>query len=344
VPHAEWVDMHTVGVSAPKLTVPRKLRRGDTIRVVAPACSRRFVAEHDHSDLIDARFAALGLRLTFAGHVDERDDFDSSPVASRISDLHTAFADPRVAGILTVIGGFNSNELLPHLDWDLIAAHPKIFCGYSDITALQNAILARTGLVTYSGPHWSSFGMRDHFEQTQQWFTAALFGAGPIELRPAQAWTDDLWFADQDHRTIHPGQGWWPLRPGRATGRIVGGNLGTLNLLQGTPYMPSLDGSLLMIEDDATSDADTFARNLTSLLQLPGATGVAGLVIGRFQEASGVTRALLEQIIARQDRLARLPVLGNADFGHTNPLATFPIGGRAALTVGATSSLRLSDS
>lgn len=302
------------------------------------------MAEHDHSDVIEARFAALGLRLTFGEHVDERDDFESSPVASRVSDLHAAFADPQVAGILTVIGGFNSNELLPHLDWELIAANPKIFCGYSDITAVQNAILARAGLVTYSGPHWSSFGMRDHFEQTQRWFAQALFDEGPIDLRPAQAWTDDLWFLDQDNRTAHPGPGWWPLRPGTAAGRIIGGNLGTLNLLQGTGYMPSLGGALLMVEDDAASDADTFARNLTSLLQLPDAFGVQGLVIGRFQHASGVTRFLLEQIIARQDRLAGLPVLGNVDFGHTNPLATFPIGGRAALTVGATSSLRIADS
>ena len=99
-----------------------------------------------------------------------------------------------------------------------------------------------------------------------------------------------------------------------------------------------------MVEDDYRSDADEVARNLTSLLQLPGASGVRGLVIGRFQEASGVTRSLLEQIIARQGRLAGLPILGNVNFGHTNPLATFPIGGRAALTAGVTSSLRISDS
>jgi muramoyltetrapeptide carboxypeptidase LdcA involved in peptidoglycan recycling len=258
--------------------------------------------------------------------------------------LHAAFADPEVAGILTVIGGFNSNELLPYLDWSLIAANPKIFCGYSDITAVQNAILARAGLVTYSGPHWSSFGMRDHFEQTQRWFVQALFEEGAIELRPAQAWTDDLWFLDQDSRNVHPNQGWWPLRPGQATGRIIGGNLSTLNLLPGTGYMPSLGGALLMVEDDAISDADTFARNLTSLLQLSDAIGVQGLVIGRFQQASRVTRSLLEQIIGRQDRLAGLPVLANVDFGHTNPLATFPIGGWAALSVGATSTLRITDS
>lgn len=328
----------------PGPTVPRKLRRGDTIRVVAPARSRQIVVEHDHSGVIESRLASLGLRLTFAEHVDERDDFDSSSVASRVSDLHAAFADPEVAGILTVIGGSNSNEMLPHLDWDLIAANPKIFCGYSDVTALQNAILARTGMVTYSGPHWSSFGMREYFEQTEQWFVQALFGEEAIELHPAEIWTDDLWFVDQDNRIVHPNHGWWPLKPGQATGRIIGGNLCTLNLLQGTEYMPSLDGALLMVEDDELSDAKEFARNLSSLLQLPDAGGVQGLVIGRFQKASGATRALLEQIIARQDRLSGVPVLANVDFGHTSPIATFPIGGRAALTVGSTNSLCFSDS
>jgi muramoyltetrapeptide carboxypeptidase len=330
-------------VTAPTPLVPRKLRRGDTIRVVTPARSRALINEHDHSAIIDARFAAMGLRLTFGDHVDERDDFDSSPVTSRVADLHAAFADPDVAGILTVIGGFNSNQLLPHLDWDLIAANPKIFCGYSDITALQNAILARTGMVTYSGPHWSSFGMRDHFEQTQSWFTQALFGSGSFDLRPAPAWTDDLWFLGQDNRPERPGDGWWPLAPGEASGRIVGGNLCTLNLLQGTEYMPSLDGALLMIEDDALVDADTFARDLTSLLQQPGAPGIQGVAIGRFQQASRVSRHLLEQIITRSDRLAGLPVLGNVDFGHTSPLVTFPVGGQASLTVGAASSLRIAD-
>lgn len=207
----------------PGLKIPRKLRPGDTIRVVAPALSRKFVTEHDHSTLIEARFAAMGLRLTFGDHVDERDDFNSSSVASRVADLHAAFADPGVAGILTVIGGENSNELLPYLDWDLIAANPKVFCGYSDITAVQNAILARTGLVTYSGPHWSSYGMRDHFGQTQQWFEQALLDEGTIDLRPSESWTDDLWFLDQDKRTSRLNDGWWPLRPGQATGRIVGG-------------------------------------------------------------------------------------------------------------------------
>ncbi|MFC6079845.1 S66 peptidase family protein [Sphaerisporangium aureirubrum] len=321
---------------------PPKLRSGDIVRVVAPAGSRAMIMEHDHSAIIDRRFAELGLTLTYGRHVDERDAFDSSSVASRVADLHDAFADPSVSAILTVIGGYNCNELLPHLDWDLIRANPKILCGYSDITALQNAVLARTGLVTYSGPHWSTFGMRDHFDQILHWFTAVLTGTDPVELTPAETWTDDLWFLDQDKRDPIPGEGWWPIRPGAAEGRIVGGNLCTLNLLQGTPYMPSLDGALLILEDDFESHPATFARDLTSLLQLPDAAGVRGLAIGRFQRASGMTRALLTQIAENQPTLAGLPVLANVDVGHTSPQATFPIGGEAALTVdGARSSLVL---
>src|SRR5215210_4515097 len=96
-------------------TYPRKLRRGDTVRVVAPSRSRALVLEHDHSRLIENRFADLGLQLTFGQHVDERDGFDSTSIESWVADLHAAFADPEVHGILTVIGGFNSNELLPQL-------------------------------------------------------------------------------------------------------------------------------------------------------------------------------------------------------------------------------------
>jgi muramoyltetrapeptide carboxypeptidase len=93
--------------------------------------------------------------------------------------------------------------------------------------ALQNAIPARTGLVTYSGPYWSTFGMRDHFEQTPGWFTSVMFGVAPITVTPASSWSDDPWFLDQDERHPIPSDGWWPVRPGSAEGRIVGGNLCT---------------------------------------------------------------------------------------------------------------------
>jgi muramoyltetrapeptide carboxypeptidase LdcA involved in peptidoglycan recycling len=185
--------------------------------------------------------------------------------------------------------------------------------------------------------------MRYHFEQTQSWFVDTLFTTGPVELRPAATWTDDLWFLDQDHREEIPGEGWWSLQEGNAEGTVIGGNLCTLNLLQGTGFMPPLEGSLLALEDDATSDPVTFARNLTSLLQLPDAGGICGLVIGRFQRGSHMSQNLLQQIVANQPRLAGLPVLANVDFGHTFPLATLPVGGRAAVNVGGASTLTITE-
>jgi muramoyltetrapeptide carboxypeptidase len=160
-------------------------------------------------------------------------------------------------------------------------------------------------------------------------------------LTSAETWTDDPWFADQDARQVERNEGWWPLQPGHAAGRVVGGNLGTLGLLRGTPYLPSLDGALLFLEEDYVSTPVDFARQLTSLLQQPGADRVRGVVIGRFQRATGMTRGLLAQIIERQPVLARVPVLANADFGHTSPMITFPVGGEAELRVGAESALTI---
>ncbi len=185
--------------------------------------------------------------------------------------------------------------------------------------------------------------MRDHFEQTLAWFTQALFDSHTIEVRPADAWTDDAWFLDQDDRNPIPNEGWWPLRPGRAEGRIVGGNLCTLNLLQGTPYLPSLHGTLVFVEDDELTNPVAFARDLTSLLQVPDATRITGLVIGRFQQASSMTRSVLEEIIARQPTLTGVPVLANVDFGHTDPRLTIPIGGSASLSIGDGTRLRITD-
>nr|NLI50356.1 LD-carboxypeptidase [Propionibacterium sp.] len=321
---------------------PAKLRSGSHVRVIAPARSRAIVsAGNDNAAIAERRLAELGLTVSYADNVDETDRYHSSSIASRVADLHAAFVDPSVAGILTVIGGYNSNELLPHLDFDLIGANPKILCGYSDITALQNAILARTGLVTYSGPHWSTFGMRHLGDTTSSWFQQVLMTHEPVDLKPSPWFTDDAWYADQDHRTQLPSDGWWPLQPGAAEAQIVGGNLGTLNLLQGTPWMPSIRDAVLFLEDDELTNPVEFRRDLHSLLQLPDADTVRGLVIGRFQIASGMARDDLEAIVATVPPLAGKPIVANVDFGHTNPLITFPIGGHVELHLGSDTRITL---
>lgn len=283
-------------------------------------------------EIADSRFAELGLGLTFGQHVEESDEFLSSSIASRLDDLHTAFADPNVKAILSVIGGYNANQLLPYIDWDLIAANPKVFCGYSDITALNCAIHAKTGLVTYSGPHYSTFGMREHFDQTLDWFRAALFAEESLTVAPAATWTDEAWFLDQDKRNIQPNEGHWMMADGHAEGPLIGGNLCTLNLLQGTDLMPDLRGALVFIEDDSESMPVTFDRDLTSLTQQPGFGEISGLLIGRFQTEVEMSRRALATILASKRELDGVPIVANMDFGHTDPILTLPVGGKASLS------------
>src|SRR5690606_16525538 len=133
-------------------------------------------------------------------------------------------------------------------------------------------------------------------------------------------------------RTFIPNPGHTVVRPGRAEGRIVGGNLCTFNLLQGTEFMPSLKGTILFLEDDQANGPMTdveFDRNLQSIIHLPDFSGVRALVIGRFQKASEMSVEKITKIIATKRELNAIPVICGGDFGHTDPCITFPIGGLA---------------
>ncbi len=152
--------------------IPSKLKAGDDVRVVSPAVSLGVIAG-DQSRIAEGRWRGLGLEISYSPNARLLDGFDSSPVEARVSDLHGGFADSEVKGMLTTLGGYNSNQLLAHLDYDLIGDNPKVLCGFSDITALATAIHARTGLITYSGPHFSTFGMKRGIQYTRDYFERA---------------------------------------------------------------------------------------------------------------------------------------------------------------------------
>ncbi|MEC0182937.1 LD-carboxypeptidase [Paenibacillus peoriae] len=307
-----------------------KLKTGDEIRILSPSRSLSIISEKDRL-IARQKLEQLGFVVSFSQHVLENDDFASSSIASRVADLHEAFVDPKVKGILTSIGGYNANQLLAHLDYELIGAHPKRLCGYSDITALSHAIYAKTGLITYAGPHFSTFAMLQGNEYTTAYFQRLMLEEGSIQIQASPEWSDDTWYLDQDKRIFHRNAGPYAIHEGEAQGTIVGGNLCTLNLLQGTPYMPSLEGSILFVEDNYESSPATFDRDLQSLLHQPGFDQVRGIVIGRFQQASHMTKELLRQIISSKEELASIPVIADADFGHTTPQFTYPIGGEASI-------------
>jgi len=312
-------------------TTPQKLQEGDELRVISPATSLAVISPETRQ-VAQANLEKMGFKVTFGDHAEECDMFKSSSIESRVEDVHNAFLDPNVKGILTTLGGHNCNQILRYLDYDMIAANPKILCGYSDITAIAIAIHTRTGLVTYSGPHFSTFGMRKGLEYTIDSFKKCLLGVNPYEISHSEEWSDDPWYLNQEDRTFEKNKGYTVINEGHCEGRILGGNLCTLNLLQGTEYMPSLVNSILMVEDDFESHPLTFDRDLQSLLHQPGFNQVKGMVIGRFQRASNMSNDQLLQIIRTKRELLDMPLIINADFGHTTPQFTFPIGGKGKLT------------
>jgi muramoyltetrapeptide carboxypeptidase len=312
---------------------PLKLISGDTVQIIAPSGSLGIISQ-ENREIANRRFKEMGLKLTPGKHVEEMDEFNSSSIESRIEDLHDAFHDPEVKAVFSVIGGFNCNQLLKYIDWDLIKKNPKVFCGYSDITALNNAIFAKTGLVNYSGPAYATFGEKSGFDYTLDYFKKCLLSEEPFEIVPSEKWSDDKWYLNQDSRNFFKNEGQLVINEGEAEGIIIGANLCTLNLLQGTEYLPYLKDSVLFLEDDYESNAFTFDRNLQSLIHLPEFRGVRGIVFGRFQKASEITNEKLIKIIKTKKELNGIPIIANADFGHTQPMITFPIGGDVKIIAG----------
>lgn len=311
---------------------PARLKAGDEIRVIAPSRSLAIV-KGEQRRLAEERLVELGFRVTYGKTALVHDDFFSNSIQDRIEDLHDAFRDPSVKGIFTSIGGYNANQLLRYIDYDLIKGNPKVLMGYSDITAISLAIYQKTGLITYSGPHFSTFGMKAGLDYTMEYFKKAVLQDEAFDLEQSETWSDDSWHLEQDDRTFHPNSGYMVIQEGEAAGTILGGNLCTINLLQGTEYMPSLRDRILFIEDDEESHPFSFDRDLQSLLQLPDAIGIKGVVIGRFQNNSGMTPYALQQIIATKKELNGIPVIANANFGHVHPFATIPIGENVKMTV-----------
>lgn len=291
--------------------IAEKLKYGDEIRVIAPSSSlaRVWKAVYDRAL---SYLESQGFKVTFSKNSREKNEFLSSCIQSRVDDINEAFLDKNVKMIITCIGGFNVNQILKHLDYSIIQANPKILCGYSDITALLHAVYAKTGLVTYHGPHFSTFGFNEEAEYTQKAFFDCLMRDDSFFIEPSQTASN-----------------YCLIQEGTCEGEIIGGNLCTLNLLQGTPYMPDLRDKVLFIEDDNITGqffVYEFDRNLQSLLQVYGAETIRGIVFGRFDESCKLNEEVVKKII--KDKVdSNIPVIFGADFGHVSPMITFPIGG-----------------
>lgn len=305
----------------------KKLKKGDHIRVVSPSSSIQSIGGFDANVRAKEKLEELSFNVSFSSNYFEHDLFDSASIASRVEDLHEAFLDPSVDAILATIGGFNCNKLLPYLNYDLIAQNPKIICGYSDTTALLNAIYAKTGIQTYMGPSYSSFKMKEGQEyQSQSWLKAVT--QDDYDLVPSKEWSSDPWYDPTQPRHFMPTE-WKVYNAGKASGTIIGGNLSTFSLLRGTPYAPQAENYILFLEEAEEDDYIEFARHLAALLQsYPNPQAV---IIGRFPKECEMTEEILLAILDKHPLLKTIPVLYDVDFAHTQPLFTITIGAQATL-------------
>lgn len=300
----------------------KKLEKGSHIRVLSPSSSIERLGGFEANLAAKKKLEELGFRVSFSEHYLENDPLFSASIESRVADLHAAFCDPDVDAILATIGGFNSNELLPYLDYDLIAKHPKIICGYSDSTAFLNAIFAKTHLMTYMGPSYSSFKMDEGQEyQSKMWLQAMTQTS--YDLTPSDEWSSDAWYDPTQPRHFYPTE-WKVYTHGKAQGTLIGGNLCTFNLLRGTDYAPQVLDYVLVVEQAEEDLFYDFTRNLAALLQ--SYPHPKALLIGRFPKETEMTESLLRLILDKHPILQTIPVVYDMDFAHTQPLLTMTIG------------------
>lgn len=326
-----------------KTLIARKLQPGDEVRVIAPSLSLSIFPRSLFRSA-EKMFTDAGLRVTYSKNAFAKDVMDSASVQKRVKDIENTFRDPNVKAIIAGVGGYNVNQLLSEIDYSVIKKNPKLFGGMSDITALCAAMQQKTGLVTYLAPNFYSFGMQKGNELGLLSLLEAWTQTESQPLSHSNRWSDERWIKNREPKKFYMTNQPYVVQKGTATGRVVGGNLCTLNLLHGTEWMPELRDSVLFIEDDDLVGSDfqgEFARNLLSLFQQPGADLVRGVVFGRFQLKSKMNKKKLLEVVNTIPQLKKIPIIADWSFGHTIPTTTIPLGGTVRISASAKPAIQL---
>ena len=323
------------------MILPPALRPGDAVGIVAPSAPTGARVPRRLARGV-AELERHGFRVRLGEHVtSERPSLDD-----KLADLHTLFGDDEVRAIVCTIGGYDSHQLVERLDFDLIAANPKIFSGYSDITALQTAIWTRTSVATFMGPmlltDWAEFGGIPPYTWTE-WEATVMRAAPRGEIGAAREWTAEMtrWDeADDRPRVMEANPGPRALRGGVAEGPLVPANLSTLLLFAGTEWWPDLAGAILCFEAAEEEQSWWIERSLHQLRHLGVWERAAGLAFGRCHPDSQIEAGALDGMLLAATRGSGFPIVVDLDFGHTEPHCTLPWGVRARLD-GDTASLAL---
>jgi muramoyltetrapeptide carboxypeptidase LdcA involved in peptidoglycan recycling len=320
-----------------KAILPPRLQPGDTIGVVSPSWNGLGLFPH-RLERARRYIESLGYELKLAEHALGDRGYVSGTSEERAADIHAMFADPAVKAIVAAIGGDHSCQLLPLLDFDLIARNPKIFIGFSDISVLNVAIHQRTGLVTFNGPAiLTDFAENPHMpEYVERYFLRALATGEPIgAIEPAAEWTEEFldWSTQADSerpRAMQPSPGWTWLRGGVAEGRLLGGCLESLQHLRGSTFWPDWDGAIFFFETaEGAPSPETVDGILMDYENMGVFERIAALIAGRPYGYTPEQRQQLHQVLLERTARWNFPVVAGMDFGHTSPQFTLPLGVRA---------------
>ena len=308
---------------AGELIRPAALLPGDTVGVITPST---YVSDPDRLALVRRTLEHFGLRMKLGKNTGKRIGDYKASVDERLDDLHAMFRDSEVRGVFCLRGGYGAMHLLDRVDYDLIRRNPKVFLGYSDITALHLAIHRRANLVTFHGP----VVLSRFTDYTQAHFRRALF-----DRKPLGALTNP-----PETNALRPAHSLRTIRSGTATGRLTGGNLTLITATLGTPYEIETDGKLLFLED-VDEEPYSIDRMLTQLRLAGKFERVAGVIFGecdncrpRDFKPSTVTPYSLGETLDNILGGLRVPVLYGLTIGHTDDQLTLPLGCLATLDAG----------
>lgn len=291
---------------------PKRLCLGDTIGIIAPASPGNM----DVAMLGMQWLEEKGFRIRLGKTVEQSLGYLAGSDADRAADINAMFASAEIDAIICLRGGYGTMRLLDLIDYDVIRNHPKIFIGYSDITALHVNIGQRTGLITFHGPMVASDIGKGLSDYTWDYFSRAIMKSEPLGV---------LYNPPELSAPV-------VIVPGTAHGDLTGGNLSLIASTLGTPYEIDTRGKILCLEEvgEAPYRID---RMLTQLLLAGKLQDAAGIVVAACtdcddDEAPSFT---LEEVV--RDRLGGLckPVLYGLYFGHTAEKSTLPLGAKAVL-------------